>query len=66
MLSRILSSSLFALVALSVAAVSLVLLYLKGKTDEALIGAILLALAALLVFFGNRHKSSSDDDSMDY
>ncbi|MBM4327186.1 MAG: hypothetical protein FJ118_08485 [Deltaproteobacteria bacterium] len=66
MLRRILSSSLFALVALSLAAVSLVLLYLKGRTDAAMIGAILLAVATLLVFFGGRRKSSPEDDTMDY
>jgi hypothetical protein len=52
MIVRILTSNWFALIVLAVAACSLVLLYRTGQTVEAFVGAGLLVLAALLVFWG--------------
>jgi hypothetical protein len=52
MIGRILTSNWFALTVLAVAALSLILLHREGRTTEALVGAGLLALAALLVYRG--------------
>jgi predicted tellurium resistance membrane protein TerC len=57
MIVRILTSNWFAVIVLAVAAFSLVLLHREGKTVEALVGAGLLVLAALLVYWGmNRNE----------
>ena len=52
MIGRILTSNWFALFVLALAAFSLVLLYLKGRTREALAGAAVLLLAAMLIYRG--------------
>ncbi|MDQ1240158.1 MAG: hypothetical protein QG577_2344, partial [Thermodesulfobacteriota bacterium] len=46
----------FAVFVLLVAAGSLVLLYMKGRVVESAIGAILLVIAAVLMFLVNRKK----------
>lgn len=61
MLSKILTSSWFAFLVLVVAAIGLVLLYNKGRTSEAMLGAGLLAVAALLIILGRDKKDSGRD-----
>ena len=57
MIVRILTSNWFALIVLAVAAFSLVLLHREGRTVAALVGAGLLVLATLLVYWGmNRNE----------
>lgn len=58
MLGKILSSSWFALLVLIIAAVGLFLLYSKGRTTEAMVGAGLLALAAILIILGREKKGA--------
>jgi hypothetical protein len=60
MLGRIFTSNWVAIPLLIVAGVSLVLLYLRGRTTEAMIGAGMLAVAAYLIVRGGR---SRDEDS---
>jgi hypothetical protein len=60
MLGRIFTSNWVAIPLLIVAAISLVVLYLRGRTTEAMIGAGVLAVAAYLIVRGCR---SRDDDS---
>lgn len=62
MLAKILTSNWIALPVLLVAAGSLVLLYVKGRTFEAMIGAALLAVAVILIFLG-REKKDPDSPS---
>ena len=57
---RILASTWFALLVLTVATGSVVLLYLKGRTLEAMVGAGLLIIAACLILYGSGKK---DKDS---
>jgi hypothetical protein len=54
MLEKIIYSNWFAWLVLSLAGMSLVLLYLKGRTTESTIGAGVLAVAALLIFLGRK------------
>jgi asparagine N-glycosylation enzyme membrane subunit Stt3 len=54
MLGKMLNSNWFAFLMLAVAAFSLVLLHYNGKTREALIGAGVLVVAAMLIFYGSR------------
>jgi predicted tellurium resistance membrane protein TerC len=56
MFKNFFSSNEFAVFVLLVAAGSLVLLYMKGRVVESAIGAILLVIAAVLMFLGNRKK----------
>lgn len=56
MIYRIITSNVFAVGTLIVAAASLGLLYWTGKTSEAMIGAGVLFLAGLLIFIGMRSK----------
>jgi multisubunit Na+/H+ antiporter MnhC subunit len=61
MLGKILSSTWFALLVMVVAAIGLYLLHMKGRTSEAIAGAALLAVAALLIFLGRERKDSDRD-----
>lgn len=56
MFKNFFSSNEFAVFVLLVAAGSLVLLYMKGRVVESVVGAILLVIAAVLMFLGNRKK----------
>ncbi|MCX5861833.1 MAG: hypothetical protein WCG29_06765 [Desulfomonile sp.] len=58
MLRKIFTSNEFAVLVLLIAAMSLVMLYLSGRTIETAIGTVLLALAALLIFRGDKKKDS--------
>ncbi|MDQ7782642.1 MAG: hypothetical protein RDU20_07175 [Desulfomonilaceae bacterium] len=58
MLGRIITSTWFALLMIGVAAVGLVLLYMKGRTSEAAAGAGLLVVAAILIIIGRDRKDS--------
>ena len=60
MLAKILTSNWIALPVLLVAAGSLVLLYVKGRVSEAMIGGALLAVAVILIILGREKK---DPDS---
>ena len=60
MLGRIFTSNWVAIPLLIVAGISLALLFLRGRTTEALIGAGVLAVAAYLIMRGGR---SRDEDS---
>lgn len=52
----ILTNTWFALIVLGLAVVSLVFLYLKGRTTESLCGAGLLILAAFLIYRGSKSR----------
>ncbi len=52
MFSRILTSDVFALVLVVSSGVLLGLLYFKGKTTEAILGAIVLVVAVILMVVG--------------
>lgn len=56
MIGKILTSNWFALIVLAVAAFSLILLHREGRTTEALVGAVLLVLAALLIYRGSQSE----------
>jgi hypothetical protein len=56
MMGKIIYSTWFALLILAVAALSLLLLYVKGRIFAAILGGGLLALATILIFLGNRSK----------
>ncbi len=58
MIGRILYSNWFASLVLALATISLILLYLQGRTSAALAGAGLLVLAIILIAWGNRQKKS--------
>lgn len=58
MLGKILNSTWFALLVIAVAAIGLYLLYMKGRTSEAMAGAGLLAVAAILILLGRERKDS--------
>jgi hypothetical protein len=55
---RVLTNSWFAGLALAIAGASLYLLHERGKVTEAIVGGILLIIAALLILRGTRKKSS--------
>jgi hypothetical protein len=59
MIAKILTSNWFAAFVLVVAAASLVLLYVSGKTTEAVLGAAVLFLALVLILMGSK-KSDRD------
>lgn len=61
MLGRIFTSNWFAIPVLLIAAGSLALLYLAGRTEEAIVGAVVLAVAALFILLG-REKKDRDAD----
>lgn len=52
MFSRILTSDVFALVLVASSGVLLGLLYFKGRTTEAILGAIVLVVAVILMAVG--------------
>jgi hypothetical protein len=52
MFSRILTSDVFALVLVASSGVLLGLLYFKGRTTEAILGAIVLVVAVILMVLG--------------
>jgi hypothetical protein len=56
MLSKIFTSNEFAVLVLVIAAMSLVVLYLSGRIIETAIGAVLLVVAAMLIFLGDKKK----------
>lgn len=56
MLNKIFTSNEFAVLVLLIAAMSLVVLYLSGRTLETAIGAVLLAISAILIFMGDKKK----------
>jgi hypothetical protein len=58
-LMRILTSNWIASVIVAIAAVSLLILYIMGKTKESLIGAAILGLALILIVRGS--KKTFDD-----
>lgn len=58
MLSKIFTSNEFAVLVLVIAAMSLVVLYLSGRIIETAIGAVLLVVAAMLMFLGDKKKDS--------
>lgn len=60
MLIKILSSNWVAIPVLAIACVSLVLLYLRGRTTEAKLGASLLLLAFLLIIWGRKPPPDTD------
>lgn len=62
MFLRIVTSGWIAVPVLIVAAVLLVLLYVRGLTMEASIGAGVLALATYLVIAGGRGRDAGRDD----
>ncbi|AFM25469.1 hypothetical protein [Desulfomonile tiedjei] len=57
---RVLTNSWFAGFVLVIAGASLYLLHERGKVTEAIVGSVLLVIAALLIFLGTRRKSSDD------
>lgn len=61
MLGKIFTSNWFAVPVLILAAVSLALLYFAGRTNEAIAGAAVLVVAALLIILG-RDKKDRDED----
>jgi membrane protein implicated in regulation of membrane protease activity len=61
-IGRILTSNWVAIPLLVVAGISLVLLFLKGRTKEALIGGAVLALAAYLILRRGRDDDQGPDD----
>ncbi|MEI7449156.1 MAG: hypothetical protein WCJ75_05995 [Desulfomonile sp.] len=61
MLRRIFTSNEFAVLVLAAAAMSLVLLYLSGRTVATVLGVCLLVLAGILIFFGDRKKDSDTE-----
>jgi len=56
----ILTNTWFALIVLGLAVLSLVFLYLKGRTPESLCGAGLLILAAFLIYRGSKSQHTDD------
>lgn len=66
MLTRFLSSNWVAVPVLLLAVGSLVLLYLKGRINEAYAGAGVLGLALILVFIGRRKKDRGEKDHLEY
>lgn len=61
LLSTIFTSTIFALLVLVVAGVSLAMLYLRGRTLEAAVGGGLLLVAAFLIYRGSKAEHSGDD-----
>jgi|GEM_PF-1116916 len=61
MLKNFFTSNEFATFVVLVAAASLVLLFLKGLVLETIIGAVVLAIAAVLIFLGGRSRGSDRD-----
>lgn len=53
---RIIYSNWFAWLVLALAGFSVGLLYFKGRTTEAVVGAAVLLVAAVLIFFGSRSE----------
>ena len=62
MFLRIVTSNWIAVPVLIVAALLLVLLYIRGMTTVALIGAGVLAIAAYLILVGGRGGDSGTDE----
>jgi hypothetical protein len=60
MLSKFFTSNEFAVLVLLIAAMSLVVLYLSGRILETAVGAVLLVIATILIFLGDKKK---DPDS---
>jgi len=60
-LSRIFTSTIFALLVLTVAGVSLVMLYSRGRVLEAGVGAALLLVAAFLIYRGSKAGRADED-----
>lgn len=56
MISKILTSNWFSALVLVVAAASLVLVYVSGKTTEAVLGAAVLFLALVLILMGSKRS----------
>ncbi|MCA1962100.1 MAG: hypothetical protein LDL33_15060 [Desulfomonile sp.] len=61
LLSRIFTSTLFALLVLTVAAISLAMLYFRGRTLEAGVGTALLIVAAFLIYRGSQAPRADDE-----
>jgi hypothetical protein len=59
--SRVVQSNWFGYVLLGIASLAVLRLYLKGGGVYAAAGAILLAVAAFLIFWGGRRKRDKDD-----
>jgi lipopolysaccharide export LptBFGC system permease protein LptF len=59
MIAKIFTSNWFAALVLLVAAAALILLYVRGKTTEAVLGAAILFLALVLSLMGSK-KSDRD------
>ncbi len=55
-IDKIIYSNWFACLVLALAAFSVGLLYFKGRTTEAIVGAAVLVVAAVLIFFGSRSE----------
>lgn len=66
MLTRFLSSNWVAVPVLLLAAGSLVLLYLKGRVNEAYVGAGVLVLALILILVGRKKKDRGDKEDYEY
>ena len=62
MLQRIFTSGWFAALMVAAAAGALAVLYLDGKTSEALAGCGLLILAVILILLGGSSSGNSNDD----
>jgi len=60
-LGKMLTSNWVSLPVLALAAVGLFLLYEKGKTTEAVVGAAVLAVAVLLMVLGREKKDMGQD-----
>ena len=60
MFTRFLTSNWFAALILIIAACSLVVLYMSGKTTEAVLGAGLLFLALVLILMGAKKGSGGE------
>jgi uncharacterized membrane protein YfcA len=57
MLQKIITSNWVAIPVFGLAAGSLVLLYVKGRTLEAIVGACVLAVALILMILGREKKN---------
>ncbi len=62
MLLRIFTSGWFAALMVAAAAGALGVLYLDGKTNEALVGCGLLTVAVILILLGGSSSKNSDHD----